>query len=537
MSGEHSIQSRGAATARRLSGLYLQCAAWYLLPVTVLWVLGVEAIYHHPTPFYGLLLPAFDTPAVPAAAAAVALTLYIVARRAFALSGRTLAPWAGLLWAIAGVALGARLLSADGAGAVLVEWWRSLRRHLVPAVVFTAAALGFRLALRRFDWFGGALERRSLALFLLGATLFAAVFPAALATVREGPAGISAPYERHQHEYIGDIGKGVTIRGLFRDYNRIHPHLSMHSKVHPPGPVALLWIVSLVTFSREPLVLSLATILIGASATIPLYFWARDLAGDRAARTCCALYALMPTVALFTATSADILFMPFTLTTLLLFHRAIARRSIAYAAGAGLMYAAMSLLSFSLIAVGAFFGFFGLWRLRGRETRMAVFQTAAVMLAAFVGTHLAVRWWSGFDVIECFRLSKAQFDTDQANLDLVTPRFAAWTWRLLNPACWFYFAGIPVSVLFVWRLCRPEPETRPLFIVFALTLLALNLLYLARGEGERSAMYIMPFVALPAAHLLDRLGAEAQSLKPLGATCVFLAVQCWLTESVLYMYW
>ena len=54
-------------------------------------------------------------------------------------------------------------------------------------------------------------------------------------------------------------------------------------------------------------------------------------------------------------------------------------------------------------------------------------------------------------------------------------------WTFLNPACWFFFAGIPVSLLFLHRLRYPEPDTRALFLIFAMTLVMLNLLYLARG--------------------------------------------------------
>jgi hypothetical protein len=148
-----------------------------------------------------------------------------------------------------------------------------------------------------------------------------------------------------------------------------------------------------------------------------------------------------------------------------------------------------------------------------------------------------VRWWSGFDIIACFRECKAQFDLDQAHLDELAPRYAGWTWRLANPAAWLYFAGIPVSVLALWRFARPDKQTRGLFVAFGLTLVALTLLYLGRGEGERSAMYVMPFIAVPAAHLLDKLAGGGRRFAPIAATLGFMAFQCWFTESVFYTFW
>ncbi|MCL4691731.1 MAG: hypothetical protein KJ060_04380, partial [Candidatus Hydrogenedentes bacterium] len=80
-------------------------------------------------------------------------------------------------------------------------------------------------------------------------------------------------------------------------------------------------------------------------------------------------------------------------------------------------------------------------------------------------------------------------------------------------------------------------SSRPLFVAFALTLFVLNLLYLGRGEGERSAMYMLPFVVIPAAHLLHEICARAGSIRPAVVVFVFLAIQSWAIESCLYTYW
>jgi hypothetical protein len=354
--------------------------------------------------------------------------------------------------------------------------------------------------------------------------------------VRGGPKAITGPYERIGYEYIDDIGRGLTIHGLFHDYVKIHPYLSMHAKVHPPGPIVILWLMSYLV-GRTPMALAVATMVGGSLGLIPLYLWVKDMTSPRVALTCCMVYALMPTIVLFTATSADILFTPLTLLTLLFFWRALHQRSVRYALAAGAMYAVVSLTSFSLLTLGAFFGLTGLWRLTNPRLRFAVVQTAAVMLAAFLAVHTAVRLWSGFDVIECFRLCQEQFNNDQRGLDALAPRYPGWVYRILNPASLVFFAGIPATTLCVWRVCRPEPDTKALFLVCAATLLVLMFLYLGRGEGERSAMYVMPFFAIPAAHLLDGLGVRTRSMAPLAATAGFLAAQCWLMESFLYTFW
>lgn len=460
------------AVWRGLADLYVRTFLWFMLGVVVLWAIGIEGIYGSPLPFYALPFRA----------------------------------------------------------SLLSVW------HLPALSVFLCFGAAALAAVRRLDWFDQEPSRRAMAWFLIGLVAFSILFSCSVAMIREGLNGISQAYQRHGYEYVSDIGSTRDIRTLFGDYLRLRPFLSMHAKVHPPGPIALLWIPSMF-IGQDPLALSLVTVVFGTLAVIPLYFWVAELFSKRMALTACVLYSLVPGIVLFTATSADIMFMPFTLTTIYAFTRALHRGSIVWALLGGIGYAILSLLSFSLLSIGAFFAFFGLWRLTQRRSPRIVIQTAALMLAAFFVTQLAVRWWSGFDIVACFNACKAQFDLDQANLDLVTPRFPAWAWKFVNPLCWFYFAGIPVSLLFLRRFRKSETFSRALFLVFAATLLAFDLMYLARGEGERSAMYLYPFLVIPAAHWLDETGRNMRSYAPLVVTVVFLAFQCWFTETVFYTFW
>ncbi len=455
-----------------LLGRYVRTLLWYFLGMAVLWGVGFESIYGHPTPFYALFSPALDT---------------------------------------------------------------VLPYGFISIVVFCAFFVLWRVVTRRAAWFAEPWTISPVR-FLAGVVLFSIFFSCAVAMLRNGLTGISQAYQRETYEYIGDIGKAPNIRALFSRYLDLMPYLSLHARAAPPGPIALLWVLSYLV-GRGALALSLATVVVGALALIPLYYWSRDLTHERTARTCCLLYALIPSVVLFTATSAEILFMPFTLGTLFLFDRALNRNSLRYALAAGIGFGMMSLLKFTLVGIGIYFCLIGLWKLCRRETRWTVIRVAAAMFATFALFHLMVRWWSGFDVIACLAAAKTHFDMDQAKLDTITPRLPGWAYRFLNPLCWFYFAGIPVSLLFLRRLWRPESNTKTRFLLFAATLLALNLLYLGRGEGERSALYIFPFLALPAAHVLDELGNSTQTLRVLTITLIFLAFQCWLTEALFYTYW
>lgn len=518
-----------------LAWWYTRVFLGYLVLMGALWVVGLEGIYGHPTPFYALFYPVAGTATTLAMAAALLIG-------GLGLPGggpRARQIVAAALGLVALIWLFAFAREAHREDTALLAWLggriQALGWHLPWVIVTVAGGFCFqRYFLPHLDR-ADDLDRRTRLRLLAGLMGFAIAFACATAMLRGGAEGIYQAYARTAYEYVGDIGKTRDIQSLFSRYLEIHEHLSMHAKVHPPGPIALLWLMSFFV-GNGPLALSLATILFSSLAIFPLYGWARRVTGcARTALLSCLLYVLAPSVVLFTATSADALFTPFTLATLYCFERAIRTDSAPFALVAGLGYGAMILLKFSLIGIGAYFGLVGLWLLRDPATRRQVIQTAALMLAGSAGLLFAVYLWSGFDVIETFHVAKAQFDTDQRHLDELAPRLPTWTYRLLNPLCWFYFAGIPLSLLAIREFFRGDRARRPLWMLFALMLLALNLLYLARGEGERSAMYMIPFVAIPAAAHLERLAQHGRG--PLWVTVAFLLFQCWFTEAVFYTYW
>jgi hypothetical protein len=522
-----------------LAWVYARTFAGFLLLMGGFWVVGLEGIYGHPTPFYAIFAPAAGP------ASSVALALFAVLGGWFCLGGpeleRPLPFFAACALIITTGWLYFLTQEARAENELLRHYVRELLPRLgwqLPAILVSAfGAWLFHRFLLPLLVNGGELDCGTARRVLLGLFGFSILFACAVAMIRGGFHGIDQAYSRSAYEYIGDIGKTSSIQTLFRDYLKIHEHLSMHAKVHPPGPIALLWMLSRLLFSSSPMILSLATVVFGSLAIFPLFGWVKRIAGQRCAFIAAICYVLAPSIVLFTATSADALFTPFTLSTLYCFERAIRTRSARFAVMAGGGYGCMALLKFSLIGIGVYFGFVGLWMLRKPETRWHVFKTATVMLIASLGVIGLVYWWSAFNIVETFHVAKAQFDTDQRHLDDLAPRLPAWTYRFLNPLCWFYFAGIPLSLLAIREVFHGEKERRATWTIMALTLLALNLLYLARGEGERSAMYLIPFIVLPAAHHVERCIAAGKSGNVLWVTALFLVFQCWFTETFFYTYW
>ena len=545
MSFFSSKNDLGATPGHRLASLYFQVLSGYLVGMILLWIVGYESIYGHPTPFYALYRPAFNTILVPWCLVLLMVLSYWVYSQHYILRARLmyragLAGWVILFIVPFVLVYHSGPLNDQPAWILIRTQLLQLSWHLPALLVFIVFFIVFDFANRKHNILRNIPEKRTLRVLLLGLVVTAFCFACAIAMIRGGFQGISQAFMRQQYEVVGDIGLASSFRGMFTRYVELQPHLSLHGRVHPPGPVILVWTFSYIV-GRGALGLSLITVAFGSLAIIPLYFWVREMLGHRTALLSTLLYMFIPSIVLFGATSADILFPPFTLATLFFFERTIRRASIPCAIAAGLGYTVMGLMKYSLFGIGAYFAIVGLWLLFHPMRRRSVIQTATVMFIATLSGHLLVWLWSGFDLIESMRIAKEYVDHDRYHEHNLAPRAGFWAWRLLNPLAWFYFAGIPVSVLFTMRLAQSvrnhTARYTPVVYVLALTALVQSMLYLGAGEGERSALYVFPFLVIPAAHLLNELGRKSRPDTTLYATLALLAFQCWLTESYFYTYW
>lgn len=530
---------------RRLTGIYTRTMLWYILGMVFLWWVGVESIYGHPTPFYAAFMPAFNMLAVPAFMAMVFGFVYLGYSRQYVTRSRWRLAVGVLFWGGVGLLpLVMGFARAGDRGESVGTFVYFMLCQLAVLFVFLAGLTAIRRFLAPWEQFAEGLTTRDVRRFLGGLVLFSFAFACAVAMIRGGTAGIAQAYLRQNTEMVGDIGIARSFLDMIDRYVELQPHLSVHGRCHPPGPILLLWFFTK-GLGNDPLTLALCTVAFGALAVVPMYLWVREMLGQRAGLTAAMLYTLVPSVVLFQATSADTLFPPFTLTTLWLFERALRRRSLGSAALAGVGYGVMGMMKYSLFGVGAYFAFVGLWwLLRGdddagtaRAQRAAVLRTAVVMGGVTALFHGVLHGLCGFELLKSMSLAKQFVDADRGYEAVKLPRYGFWAWRVLNPLCWFYFAGIPVSLLFLRRVWRASPSVRGVCRVMALTALSQCLLYLGAGEGERSALYVFPFLVVPAALALDTFGQESKSPAPLLATLSFLAFQCWFTECYFYTYW
>ncbi len=406
-------------------------------------------------------------------------------------------------------------------------------RHLVPPALF----LVFLAVLHKVGQPG-----TSTLLTLVFFVVVSLMFSLATAAMNTGFAEVGVPFARHGLEYYGDIPSVKSPGHFLRNFADIRPHLSMHGRTHPPGPILFLWALGFLT-GGELVNVATGVVVIASLTVVPLYLFARDLAGRESALVAATLYVVTPTIVMHNATSMNAVYALFTVTTIFLFFRAMDRRTVVYAPLMGFAFAMTFFMSFDLANLGTFFAAVFFFSIVDSSRRRKTLIATALMLATFVAFYLVLYWMTGFNVVSALRTAVVQVREDLYYMELYTPRASYWVWRFGNPFEVLFFAGIPVAVLFfgewIARVRAKTWQSRPdKYLIAALVMLVVfNFTYLGKSENARVSSYYFPFIIVPASLYLLRVIRETSSRTMLYVTAALLFAQTWLMETLLYIYW
>ncbi len=367
---------------------------------------------------------------------------------------------------------------------------------------------------------------------------FSIILNISIASLRNGLFSIAEPYTRSKYEYVGDIGVTPSIFKLLKDYHLIQPNLSLHAKLAPPGPLILLWVSSYI-FGRNPLNLAIFTIVFGSTAVILIYLWARELSKEF--RTInpilfCILYATTPGIVIFTATASEILYMPILFLTLYLFEKSLNKNSFLHICIAGFSFAVLTFFKFTLLSIAIYFLVRGiLYLISQKGNLLPLAKLAFFMLVSFIGFYLVLHLFTGYKPLEVFFQAYSLFRRDMKEIETISPRYSLWWFKVFNTWAWLYYAGIAISTGFVVSIFKKDSWKNPVFYLPFFTFLILNLAYIAPGEGERSSLYIYPFILLQALIFWNKNLTNSPPL--FSSILIFQTVQSVLTECLFYTYW
>jgi hypothetical protein len=439
------------------------------------------------------------------------------------------------LWTI--LALAAVLAAVFFAFHVEGEWWLdrhpkalgALRtRHYVPLIARTGRSVSLWLlppfaVLAAFLVSARALFLRTTvrpALLLLASIVLFFAIGTSVAMIdgyiatydRTIQPAVLYPYTQPFTSYA-DVPK-VESKGpanFLRNFPRrlLNDAMANHSRTHPPGPVLFLWVVSRL-FGPGLVPAWLATVFFASLTTVPVFFLARDLYGETAARRSLALFLLVPSVILFTTTSMDGPMMVFLVAAIWGFLHATAEDA-RWKRGALLSGLALALASFMTYTASFLLLFFGVIAVlaflmdRPRFRRIVrIIPLAALTCFAFYGAlYLAV----GYDPIAALRRAV------WANNELVGTghgTFVQYVHVSLSNLFAFLF-GMGFTLVAAWILqvaaaakrVRAGGEADLFVLAFPISLLLITFSALYTLEVERIWMFMALMLTLAAGRYLD----------------------------------
>ena len=394
---------------------------------------------------------------------------------------------------------------------------------------------------------GELAERQSDTAAIFRFTAWFLLLTLSLPLIDGGPGVWIGPYaSRPDLEYFGAVETITSFKVFLRDYVSRLDQLPMHARVHPPGAIVLLAVLTRL-FGGGPWAAALGSIGFSALA-VPLVFGlARSIGGPLLARRATALFVATPSVLLFTTTSMDGPFMVALIATLVTLWQAFILPSPRAGMVAGIAAAAASMLTYSVAIVLVFAAIAWAWSLVSRpSTRNRLLLTGGTALGAFLFTHALIWAVTGFNPLDMLQHAISQDHTIMAGT-----RHESLSRHLMlavgNLSAFAIGAGVPTVSLFFHSLrvggdASPGQAPEQASIMRRFTISGAASLFIAACipvytmEVERIWIFLTPLVVIPAAAVLGKFDQEAGSTATLWTIRLLLG-QAILTEILLGTYW
>lgn len=388
-----------------------------------------------------------------------------------------LVPWAWAVVATATVAVG---LALDATGTQLgvphppfigaygpraTAWVFAAIPCFVAAVALVPRALKTRPAVFAAALFGGTLVLRVV-----------------LSAARKGTDGWDRPFVvamrgEGKNEYLPSMAAFEYGPGFVVDrFAELVPALPVHSAGHPPGLLLVMHYLSLDTATR----LAWFCMVVGALSAPLTYALGKRIFDDRAARIAGVLAALSPAMLHYGATSADAVFLTIGLLAAIpLLSNRPWIGAVALAIG--------SLFAWSLLAVGAWAAILVLVR----DGLKPAVKLSLLIGATLIAFHAVFALATGFDPIGTIKATESVY-----RVGIASRRPYAY-WLFGSPTAFLLILGVPITWL---ALQRRSPEAVAIFAVLAIA----AVLGFTKAETERIWLFLVPFVCLAAAPLVQR---------------------------------
>jgi hypothetical protein len=312
--------------------------------------------------------------------------------------------------------------------------------------------------------------------------------------------GLIRPVYVFDRQYYNDAVQIGNAGAWLRAFTERQASFNVHSSTHPPFAVLLHHVLG----TKQ----AIATVFILiASLSVPLLRSVLKTVGtdEERATTLALLFAVIPSVNLYSAVTLDAVIMTVSLVFLLGFVGLVQKvpwqRTALVLFCSGLLV--MNILTFGglfLVAVAA------IWSVRNSEVRRALL----ISLAGGAALYLIFRFGLGYDHVRAF-LNASRIENPDGFRLLAMPGHYALT-RIENVGNLLFFMSVPVLAVFL----RQKHDRLTLTAMLVLGAMFLSGAF-RTGETSRACLYMYPYLFLSLRHVRHSvlrwlvLGAGAQT--------------------------
>ena len=294
-------------------------------------------------------------------------------------------------------------------------------------------------------------------------------------------------------QQVADLQQRRPELALAPHFDRLIGFFPMHARTKPLLPV-LIYVTLLRTFGAvAPIAAGVFVAVMTAASIVAMFFAAREVSGAAAAVIASSLLALMPGVALFFP-HFDVFYPIFTCGLIVTWLRAL--RGSAVSAGLfGLIVFAMTLMSYSLLVLGVFCGALAIFEMLRSRLPARVLTACGIAIGVVIACSIVLKLSTGYAAGATFLAALTQQNEILPRLHRPYPLTIPFD--LLDFALGAAWAPAVAALLFVAR--RERSAATAVAIAGLLTPCVVALTGLLQAETARVWIFLMPFLALPAA--------------------------------------
>lgn len=365
--------------------------------------------------------------------------------------------------------------------------------------------------------------------FLSVLMLMFVLFSLSVAGIRDGMKSITDPFDRTYWEYTGNLPLVDTAKNFLEDYIFIQDKLALHSITHPPGNTLFLYgLQKIVGVNHLSLTIAFVVVL---SGMIPLlyYFWGYFFS-EQERRKAIMLYAVTPSIILFSATALDAFFMLLVWLTIITTYVGW-RKNIWFALVAGVVAAGALLSNYLFLLLAPFFLWWGWTAYHDTEPPKRVYVLTKILgsLGVFAVFFFMLDKWSGYSIIDNFFIAK------QANHGAVPSNYASLgaylIFLIISATDFLIYVGVPY-LYFIYSQRKKEYKAHWLGKVGMVLFAFLLCLGVFQAETGRLWLFLVPW-CIP---LMIRVWSSERS-KEFDALLILLCFQTIAMQVIFYTYW